>query len=566
MTNETPAKRAIRKRPVAPDRGTVDATLRALRADVWARDLRLHVDGKLFTTKGREYVIPVMRDMHPHIVIPKAAQTAFTISMLVGALHRIAERRWNHLYLLPLKTGAIPFVQGRLDPIIDSSPKLRELFHRVENRMHKQTIFNTNLYIRGTNIETELREIPVDREVWDERDKMVEENLTEALARMDGSKIKHLVELSTPTAPGHGVDSEDAWYNSDMHRWHVPCPHCGRFQVINFLENVKLGDVLIECKLECQHCHKEISNDERWAANADGRWEPTNLNGDLRGYHISQFNSPTQELFDILENYYLGQRNSKRMRAFYNNNLGQPFVALGDQFTPELLDSCVKKGHRLGGIPNGVVYMGVDVGGANIHVKASTLTRHGHRQAWGFWIFQEWGQLDKLLQSLISFVAVIDAHPEKRAARDLALKYPAKVYLGFEKDRPEQSEIANFSTVRHGEAGKCSIDRTLAFDGVINSYMRGEVILPADAREIGEKVGKFPYGGFYHQMIQQVRTEEEDTNGRIVARWRKNKNPDHWHHADMFEWVASHKGSILVIPPDISRAFANAGGFHGTRG
>ena len=76
----------------------------------------------------------------------------------------------------------------------------------MDNRLHKQSQNAINLYIRGTNIERELQEIPVDVEVWDQRDRIVEDNLEEARHRMDGSNVKKLMMLiSTPTVPGHGV-------------------------------------------------------------------------------------------------------------------------------------------------------------------------------------------------------------------------------------------------------------------------------------------------------------------------------------------------------------------------
>lgn len=557
-----------RGRRVKPKRTQVDSEtakglLGLVYPDIWAQNLGLNVDAHPFTTKGREYVIPVMRDLSPRIVIPKAAQTGFTISFLVRTFHWVIQRKWHHLYLLPLKTGTTAFVQGRIDPIVDSNKAIKACFQRTDNRMHKQTAENVNLYIRGTNIWTELREIPVDCEVWDERDKMVEDNLPEAEARMDGSKIKHLVSLSTPTAPGHGVDSEDEWHSSDQHRWWVPCPHCSRYQVLNFKENVKLGDKADEAILECKHCKKKITDAERYVINENGRWEAEDLNGSIRGYHISQLNSPTQPLNRFLLNYYQGQNNVRKLRAFHNNNLGEPFVAEGDQITPEILDKCVLPGHNLGGIPSGCVFLGVDIGNT-IHVKASTLNRYGHRMSWGFWNYHSWDQLDKLFSSLLNFVAVVDAHPEKSKAKELGIKYTGKVFMGIELDRPNQTQTAIFHPYKHGDAPKCSIDRTLAFDEVIRTYMQGEVHLPVNARELGENMTKMPYNGYYHQMGQQVRTEEEDAQGRIIARWKKNKNPDHWHHADMFEWVATQHGAPLTIPEDISRAFSQAGSIIGT--
>jgi len=525
------------------------------RPDEWAIYMGLRVDGRPFSLEGREFVSQVIRDMSPEIVIPKAAQMSFTVTFITRTLHWIKERGWHHLYLLPMKTGAIPFVQARIDPTIDSNEFLREHFTNVDNRLHKQNVNGVSLYIRGTNINRELQEIPVDVEVWDERDRMVEDSLEDARHRMDGSKIKKLVILSTPTVPGHGVDSDDEWHSSDQHRWEIPCPRCNRYQTLDFEESVKLGDAVSECVLECKFCHRPIKDQERIAQNALGRWVSTNLNGIKRGYHINQFNSPVQTLNDILKGWFSGQKDTKKLKSFYNNSLGLPWVAYGDQITPEIIDKCRSKGHRLGGIPDGPVFIGVDIG-TFIHVKASYLNRFGHKMAWQLHIFREWDQLDNFLSKLISFNCVIDAHPEKRNARDLALKYPGKVWLGFEEDRPATEEIAVYYPAKsRTEVGKVLIDRTMAFDQVISDYLGGRIVLPADARELGEYLERKDYNGFYYHLIQMVRTEEEDTKGRVVARWRKNKNPDHWHHTEMFETIATMRRPSLEVPVSIQEAF-----------
>jgi hypothetical protein len=546
-------------KPNETARGRRYSSVRTLaRPDEWALDMELRVDGRPFTLEGREYIRQVIRDTSDEIVIPKAAQTAFTVTFLTRTLHWIKERGWHHLYLLPLKTGAIPFVQARIDPIIVSNPALSAEFKTVDNRLHKQTKEGINLYIRGTNIDRELQEIPVDCEVWDERDRMVEDNLEDARHRMDGSEIKKLTILSTPTVPGHGVDASDAWWASDQHRWEIPCPGCSRFQVLSFEENLKLGDKPDECVLECAFCHRELPDHERRVLNKLGRWVATNPDGKKRGYHISQFNSPAQPLENIIDGWFTGQTNARKLRSFFNNSLGIPYVAPGDQLTPEILDKCRVPGYVMGGIPDSAVYVGIDVGSL-IHVTAYTLNRHKQRQLWGMHIFKEWGEVDNYLSSLSNFMCVCDAHPEKRAARDMSLKYPGRFWLGFELDRPQTQEIAVWHPVKHGEAGKVVIDRTMAFDTVIKDFIDGNVILPSNARELGEYVNRRDYNGYYAQMIQMVRVEEEDTVGRLVARWKKNRNPDHWHHSDMFARIAMFNAPSLTISKSISEAFDESG-------
>ena len=534
--------------------------------DYWAEKLELKVDGRPFDLTGREYIRPVIRDVSPKMVVKKAAQTAFTITFLVRTFQWITERGWHHLYLLPLKTGAIPFVQKRIDPIISSNPSLETRFKSVDNRTHKQTVDDIALLIRGTNVESELQETPVDVVVYDEYDRMVKDFLEDAKHRTDGSMIKRLTYLSTPSVPGHGLDSDDMYWASDQMKWYVPCPSCGRFQSFIFEEHVKLGDDEFDCVVECEHCHHAWTDLERAAANAEGHWDAQNPTARFRGYHINQFNSPTMPLPAIMEGYYLGLKDAQKMKAFYNQSLGEPFAEEGAQVTPEMLDACMRQGYQTGGIPNGPVYIGIDVGHDEIYVKADHILPDGSRALWNLYHFRDspgktaWEMLDRqVLSKLSRWVAVCDAHPDKRGAKFLAEKYRGYFWMGFEKDRPDQEVVAKFNEPTYGDPGKVIIDRTLAFDNTIHEMMNGMYTLPVHARLLGEEMPRRPYNAFYHHMIQQVRVMEENTKGIVVARWQKNNKPDHWHHADMFAKIATMGRPILQISPNVSTAFKKAG-------
>lgn len=535
--------------------------------DLWALKLGLKVDGRMFSLEGAEYIVPVIRDTSKKLVVKKAAQTRFTITFLVRTFHWITERGWQHMYLLPAKTGAIPFVQKRVDPIINSNASLANKFKSVDNRMHKQTTEDIALLIRGANVESELQETPVDVVVFDEYDRMATDYLSDAKHRADGSKIKRFTYLSTPTVPGHGLDSDDMWYASDMMKWFISCPGCSRYQTLTMEEHLRIGDSPEECRLECQYCSRAFKDRERAAANATGYWEPQQLEaGKFRGYHINQFNSPTMDLADIMEDFFEGQKDAKKLKAFYNQSLGEPYASEGSQVTPEILDRCILSDYRMGGIPNGPVFIGIDVGHDEIYVKADHILNGGQRAPWAMHHIKDrpgmsaWEWLDQnLLSKLSSWVAVCDAHPDKRGANALAVKYRGNFWMGFEKDRPDQEEVAKFDRPQFGEAGKVIIDRTLAFDTTIFEMMNGGYALPGHARTLGAEMPRRDYNSFYHHMIQQVRVEEEDSNGRITARWQKNKNPDHWHHADMFAKIATFGKPSMRVPLNFAKAMRDAG-------
>jgi hypothetical protein len=107
-----------------------------------------------------------------------------------------------------------------------------------------------------------------------------------------------------------------------------------------------------------------------------------------------------------------------------------------------------------------------------------------------------------------------------------------------------------------------NIDKTMALDTFIQDMLNGNIVIPEDARDLGESMPRKPYNGFYHQLLQMVRVEEENTRGTLVGRWKKNRNADHWHHAGMFATVAAQVKPQLSVPAGLS-AIMNRSVIHG---
>jgi hypothetical protein len=575
---KTPGKRL---KTSSVDRATARAVQALSWPDIWAEDLKLQVDGHPFTMKGREYERAILRDEHPRIYIPKGAQLGLTSTIVVKCAHVCDKRQKNVLYLLPLKAGSKMFVQARIDPILESNPALKHIFSRTSNVVQKQTIHGTNWYIRGTNIRTELREVPVDVLVLDERDVANEDNLPDAYERISGSHYARVYELSTPTVDGHGVYAEDAWYSSDKHRWYVRCPYCNAAQVLTFAENVEpwLGDTAEDSLCCCSHCGTAFDDEVRAYMNGSGEWVPEVANADKRGYYLNQLNSPTKPLASMLQNYFLGQTDIKLLKSFHNNGLGLPFAAPGDKFSIEILDKA-RGAYQLGGIPDGPVFYGVDVQYEALYLTGWTM-RGKKMRLWDAQIVtsrggrSKWTILDEdILPRTTSWIALIDAHPAKEEVEALCKKWGGRVWMAFEKDAPNQPETADFQTFKFGEVPKVNIDRTMAFDGYIKKFLDGLAELPRDARELGELQPRLSYNGFYHQHLQMVRVEqargsESQTSTtaksynteQIIARWVKNKVADHWHHSSMFGFSATLRDVPLDIPAEVGDVLRAAGGF-----
>jgi hypothetical protein len=194
------------------------------------------------------------------------------------------------------------------------------------------------------------------------------------------------------------------------------------------------------------------------------------------------------------------------------------------------------------------LFFGIDVGSV-LHTQASVLMPDGRRRKVLIRMLQ-WNDVWELFESLeargVHFTCVIDANPERKMATDLALKFWGKVFLAY---YAEIGEIANWKFPTHGgEAGKVTIDRTHGFDTSHGSYLRKQVILPANAREIGEKRRDDPFNGWYKQMMSQVRLLMPKGTANIndmVAKYVQTGGDDHWDHSDLYEFTAT----TLHMPP-----------------
>lgn len=557
--------------------------------DVWGVRLGLKVESRTFNVAGREYQVAILRDESQTIVCPKGAQMGLTTVFLVKSGHSVVKRQWTVLYLLPLKAGSIPFVQRRIDPMIDSSEELSAEFNRVDNRNMKVTVDGAAWFIRGTNIHSELREVPADVLVLDERDVANEENLGDAYARLDGSQVQRAYELSTPTVDGYGVYGEDGWKASDQMQWWVPCPSCGSMQVLSFEDSVQpnLGDTIDDCEQSCRctHCQHPWTDDERASANARGEWVPANPGASIRGYHISQLNSPTKSLchpkFGILVNWFKGQTDAGKLKDFYTLGLGLPYAAPGDRFSVELLDRN-RRDYLSGSIGVGSLCIGVDQGHDFLHVTIDLVEGAGAFKTTrtlnvltirSDGVRTKWQVLDEeVLQRYASWVCVCDAHPDKEDCEALSRKYSGRFFMGFEKDRPEQPETAVFDKPKFGEAAKVNIDRTMAFDSYIKGFLDNRHHLPKDARDLGEYMPGKTYNGFYNHHLQMVRVNQADASDRLVARWvngngkrkpgvqKSGKNPDHFMHSGMFAMIAGMREAPLVVTATAGAVFQKLGG------
>jgi len=484
----------------------------------WALQYRI-IDDKPFRIKHQPFLEHIYEDQAQKMVIMKGAQVGVSEYAINKSLWFL-ENCGDVLYVLPTDGDASDFSAGRINPAIEESSHLEELFTDVDNVGHKRA-GNRNYYLRGSNSRSKLKSVPIDFLVLDEYDEMIQRNIPLARRRLDASPYKWELMISTPTFPETGIHAE--YLKSDQHVWMVTCKACGEDQELTWPESVKNGEFV------CKACGEVI---DRW----NGRWVSKNPGGSFRGYHISQLISPTITAKELEQEWNDAQGNASKLEDFYNSKLGLPYVPEGDQLTADL----VRK-HK-GGYQTFETFaasvMGVDVG-SELHYVISIQGESGKRTVIRAGTVQEFEELDLLMDRYSVYGCVVDALPETREARKFADRFPGKVYLAYYTDPREGLRIDEKKSEVH-------IARTEAIDGCFSRFFNGTIEIPVDVPE-----------DFILQHTKLVRTYETNSKGQQVAVYRKI-GADHYAHANTYCEIAFVNLKKNTIDPGMAEILRGA--------
>jgi phage terminase large subunit GpA-like protein len=153
--------------------------------------------------------------------------------------------------------------------------------------------------------------------------------------------------VSTPTTE-HSSRIAQMYARSDRRRYHVPCPHCGEFQVLEWggrdtpygikwriaPDSEDGTKVVSEAWYVCRHCAAIIEEGSKTDMLAGGRWIAERPNIKLvRGYHINALYAPIGLGLGwkkVAQKWLDSQNDSSELKAFVNTYLGEVYREEGD--------------------------------------------------------------------------------------------------------------------------------------------------------------------------------------------------------------------------------------------
>lgn len=279
------------------------------------------------------------------------------------------------------------FSRQRLTPMIEESPALRRKVRDNRSRDDANTTLLKEypggfMVVAGANSAAGLRSMPIRDIFFDEIDAYPldvdgeGDPLALAEARQSTFARRKRLKTSTPTTKGFSR-IEAAFLASDQRYYHVPCPHCGELQQLEWgadqpwgikWQKTADGAHLPEtAHYICRHHGCVIEEHHKSAflrcaeLGGQARWVPQNPGAHprRRGYHLSSLYSPLGFLSwrELVEEWIAAREVAKqgdqsRMRAFVNTRLAETWEEAGNKIEHHELARRAEE-FPLGTVPRG---------------------------------------------------------------------------------------------------------------------------------------------------------------------------------------------------------------------
>lgn len=469
------------------------------------------------------FLIDIYDDDSDDIVMIKSAQVGGTIWATAASAHEVTFENRNSIYVFPTKGSIInDFVIPKVNPLIE---KNKFISKHIKQDTQKLKQFGDNfLFYRGAFDERDAISISADT-VWsDEYDRSNTRVVRTYRSRTENSKHPRFRTFSNPSAKGFGVDH--LYQGSDQMHWMVVCDTCSHCFYLDWDPAETTGidprchtiDVSREI-YACGMCKSEISDEAR----QNGFWKARYPKRKRRGYWINQLMRPDRPASRIIQQW----EDDKNIPGYVYN-----FI-LGKAYTPA--DALIERSLFVNantGVkpPLNEVFIGVDVG----HTKhIIVMTPEG---VVDIMTFKDWDQVEALFLSLNCQCMVIDALPDITVPRQLADKYPGRIYLAEFDYNSSRKKITKFNPTNR--KGFVKIQRTDIMDLIVRELRTRsmQLHLPGDKLEL-----------LIDHSIVMVRIQEKDEEGKgkLKVFWvTQGEAPDHFWFALVYARVAMMRGIV----------------------
>jgi len=341
------------------------APRRALTVSQWADDHRI-LSGKQSSERGRWRTArnEILREIMDcfsvnsrvrEIVVMKSSQVGVTEAVVNVLGYTMDYAPAPIMVMLPTIDSRDSWKVQKLNPLLQETPAVRDLLGGVKSRdaANRQDLIDFPggvLFLAGGNSPNSYAQKSVRTIILDDLDRFPEEIgeegdiITLAEGRTKAFPRHIRAYISTPTVKEGLIDRQ--WQKSDQRRFHVPCPHCGELQPLEWggpdvAHGIKYAVLpngeIVNVRYVCRECGAEILEHHKPQMLAGGAWIAQHPERATRGYHISALYAPIglgPSWLDLVRGWHAAQENTATLRAFINTNLGEPWEERGESIDP----------------------------------------------------------------------------------------------------------------------------------------------------------------------------------------------------------------------------------------
>jgi len=300
------------------------------------------------------------------------------------------------LVVLPTLDVRKKWVRQRLDPLLTETPAIRSIFNGrskrdAGNAEELKDFPGGMLVLAGANSPASLASMPIRYVLCDEVDRFPWEVGEEGdpLGLIDERTKtfprRKVLLVSTPTVKGNSR-IEGEYHRSDMREYHVPCPHCGEYQVLRWrhpdgtyglVHSESTGHVFYACR----HCGAQIDEHHKQGMLEKGRWIPQHPERKVRGYHLNGLYSPNGLGFtwrELWEKWEVVHGDTSELKRFINTTLGETWEEQGDSIEDLALIGRLEQYPET--LPTRITTAGVDI--QKDRIEATVLAWGEEEQGW----------------------------------------------------------------------------------------------------------------------------------------------------------------------------------------
>jgi hypothetical protein len=512
----------------------------------------IYLEGKLMNMSGKySFQSEIVNNTSRVTNTIKCAQIGLSTATQAYFLAALAtQRKFNAIYALPTASDAAKLTTTKVNPLIQGSPRLRNMLNKDVDSVELKQIGDNYLFTRGSKSETTALSISADCVVIDELDRCDPHAVKQFRSRLQASELGIVKQFSTPTIKGVGISKEAE--ASKRFRSMATCARCSHKWLPTYELDIRIPGYTGE--LETLDKHNIINTrwqESHWCCPNCGR-DPKLTRKSLewvcenpeQNYEAHTFYVNPVTCCEVLKPSYLVRTSTEfATRAEWKNQvLGIEAEDSNDQITESDVDSAMIQADLSS---SDITYLGADMG-LLCHIVVGRRTQTGemlviHREAVPVGLFNE--RRSELIRKYRCAVSVIDAFPYTPLVSSITDYDPNSFGADF-----STGKSVELFTIKEKEAnaeeGKLNlrlvrINRTRALDEVMLLFKERKILVGKLDDEEDRK--------FRSHVLSMKRTQTFKGD-ELVYTWQKTDGVDHYMLALLYMYIATLlRGTVSPI-------------------